>query len=338
VRAAVFDGPGLPLRIEERPEPTPGPGQVLLRVGRSGICGSDVHMTSGGLFGFPPGVVLGHEYAGEVVELGPGVEALKVGDRVAPLPGGGCGTCSDCLDGTPYFCTGVKPPMRLGGYAEYAIADESGSTLLPPQLTDADGALVEPLAVSLHGVLLSGLERGHSVVVQGAGPIAVAAVYWLRQLGAGRITVVARSRRRERFVAAVGADELVESGEDAVDSVLAAVGRRPDIVVEAAGYPGTISDAIKIVKPRGTVVVLGNLTEPDTFEPWTALLKQVRLQFAIVYGMREFQQTVATLAAGATEPRAMVTSTVSFSELPTVFESLRDTNDECKVLIDPALR
>jgi 2-desacetyl-2-hydroxyethyl bacteriochlorophyllide A dehydrogenase len=337
VRAAVFRGSDRGLAIEDREHPIPGPGQVLLRVGRSGICGSDLHMTSGqGAFQLPAGIVVGHEYAGEVVEVGPEVRRLRVGDRVAPLPSGGCGACAACEQGTPFWCTGDKPPRRFGGYAEYAVADESGSAVLPDSVTDADGALVEPLASGLHGVHLAQLEPGSKVLVLGAGPIGVAAVFWLKRMGARRVVVSAPSRRREPFVTAVGADGFIAGADDLARAASEALGGQPDVVVEAAGAPGAIAAATDAVRPRGTVLVLGMLTEPDTFLPVTPLMKQVRVQFSVSYGIRDFEYVVDTLGRGALEPRAMVTATVSFDELPAMFESLRGPNSHCKVLIDPA--
>jgi 2-desacetyl-2-hydroxyethyl bacteriochlorophyllide A dehydrogenase len=336
VRAAVFRGADRGLVIEERPDLTPGAGQVLLRIGRSGICGSDLHMTSGhGAFQLPEGIVVGHEYAGAVVELGPGVTQLRVGDRVAPLPSGGCGACAACQQGTPTWCTGDKPPPRFGGYAEYAVADESGSAVLPDSVTDAEGALVEPLAVGLHGVHLAQIEPGAKVLVLGAGPIGVAAVFWLKRMGASQVVVSATSRRREPFVSAVGADGLIAGEDDLTAAATEALGGPPDVVVEAAGVPGTIEAAIKAVRRRGTVLVLGMLTEPDSFLPVTPLMKQVRLQFSMTYGIRDFRFVADTLGRGALEARAMITETVSFNELPAMFESLRGPNPHCKVLIDP---
>lgn len=336
MKAAVFQGAERGLVVEERPDLTPGQGQVLLKVGRSGVCGSDLHMTSGrGALQLPAGTVVGHEYCGEVVELGPGVERLRIGDRVAPLPSGGCGQCAACQEGTPTWCTGQKPPSRFGGYAQYAIADESGSAKLPESLTDEDGALVEPLSVGLHGVHLADLQPGSKALVLGAGPIGVGAAFWLKRLGASRVVVSAPSRRRERFALAVGADAFIQRGDDLAGEVTEALGGQPDVVVEAAGVPGSIQTSVDLVRKRGTVLALGMLPEPDSFLPMTPLFKQVRLQFSMTYGIRDYEFVVATLAHGGVEPRAMITETVSLDQLPTVFESLRGPNEHCKVLIDP---
>src|SRR5690606_36039725 len=148
--AAVVQGGGKPLVIEQVADPTPGPGQVVIRVGRCGICGSDLHMAQNHSCSFQPGDVPGHEFAGEVVALGAGTEHIKPGDRVAVMPFLSCGKCRACLAGAPAGCVtkqmlgswGVK-----GGYAEYVVADARWCVQLPKSLGFDDGALVEPLAV-----------------------------------------------------------------------------------------------------------------------------------------------------------------------------------------------
>src|SRR5262249_51592429 len=207
MRAAVFTGVGEPLSIQERPDPTPAPGQVVVRVGRCGICASDLEMTRDCVLTAAPGSVLGHEFAGEVVELGRGIERLRVGDRVAVLPAASaCGRCAGCRRGQPKECCdaarhGVRQP---GGYAEYTLANAWTSFHLPPSLSFEDGALVEPLAVARHGVDMAGIRPGDRVLVLGAGPIGLATVYWARQRGARSVVVVATSRRRAGLGDAVG--------------------------------------------------------------------------------------------------------------------------------------
>jgi len=335
MRAAVFQGAGQKLRVEQRPDPAPGPGQVVLRLGACGICTTDVSVTSGrGSIQVPPGFVPGHEYAGEVVALGAQVERLRVGDRVAVLPCPSCGTCASCLEGEPWWCANETPPQP-GGFAEYAAVNERDTVLLPEPLTLADGALVEPLAVGLHGVHLAQLDPGDRVLVLGAGPIGLATTFWARRLGAGRIAVMATSRRRERFASELGASAFLVAGEDPAAQAAEALGGPPRIVIEAAGVAGALARALDVVADRGTVLALGFLTVADSFVPALAMRKQVRLQFAWAYGMRDYRHVVETLAAGAVQPRAMITETVSLDGLVDVFETLRGPNQQCKVMVEP---
>jgi len=206
---------------------------------------------------------------------------------------------------------------------------------LPPSLPWADGALVEPLAVGLHGVHVAAFPPGTDMLVIGAGPIALSTIYWARRMGAGRIVVQATSRRRERFARELGATAFIVAGDDPVAEALDAVGGAPTLVFEAAGVPGAIEQAVQIVQPRGTVLVLGWCSVSDTFMPAMYLMKEVRLQFSMTYSVPEFHHTIASLDAGAVDPRAMITDTVSLDDLPQVFESLRTGTDQCKVMIDP---
>jgi (R,R)-butanediol dehydrogenase/meso-butanediol dehydrogenase/diacetyl reductase len=203
VKAAIFKALGQPLSVENVPDPTPGPGEVVVKVSRCGICGTDLHITEDPIFRAPAGTILGHEYAGEVVATGASVERVKVGDRVAVLPVRGCWQCASCLAGEAAWCTGRK--IEGGGYGQYSLAAQQQCLRLPSTVSLEDGALVEPLAVGLHGVVLAGMQPGDRVLVIGAGPIGLAATFWARRLGAGRIAVTASSARRAPLARQIGA-------------------------------------------------------------------------------------------------------------------------------------
>jgi threonine dehydrogenase-like Zn-dependent dehydrogenase len=334
MRAAVFKGVGKPLAIETLADPVPGEGDLLLKVGRCGICGTDLHMTDGHAQTYPEGTIIGHEFAGEVVAVGPGVSGYRNGDLVAAMPVVGCGQCGSCRSGEPMWCEQGLIGIS-GGFGQYAIAKAQAAIKLPRSLSLNDGALVEPLAVSLHGVTLAELKPGARVLVQGAGAIGLAAAFWSRRLGAGRIAVTARSNRGESYAMQLGANRFLVSNEDLQAQVGAALGGAPDVVFECAGVPGMVAQAIKLVRPRGTVVILGNCMLPDTFYPAQAMFKQVRIQGSMVYSLREFEIVAQVLDAGHVEPRCMVTDTIGYEALPQAFESLRQPSGQCKVMVDP---
>ncbi len=154
MKAAIFRDFDQPLQLGDIDEPRPAADQVLVKVARCGICGSDLHMTREPAFGVRPGAVLGHEFSGEVVELGSAAQGFKVGDRVAVAPLRGCGQCPSCRAGEPAWCDSML--LQGGGYADLAVAADRQCLRLPTAASVADGALVEPLAVSLHGVALYG--------------------------------------------------------------------------------------------------------------------------------------------------------------------------------------
>ena len=250
MKAAIFRRAGKPLTIEDVADPTPLPHEVVVRIARCGICTSDIHMTESDVF-LSPGAVLGHECMGEIVALGAAVRALRVGNHVAILPTSGCGQCVHCLAGESKWCHAHA--FRQGGYAEYALAAETNCIPLPNTVTPGDGALVEPLAVALHGALRAGVTTGSRVLVIGAGPIGLGAMFWARRLGAASVIAMASSSRHAALAGIMGADAfLVDS-----DTLQGQLGAAPDIVLECSGASGLIARAIGLVQPRGTVGVLG---------------------------------------------------------------------------------
>jgi threonine dehydrogenase-like Zn-dependent dehydrogenase len=197
MRAVVFHGPGR-IVCEEVADPRIGPDGVLVQVRRCGICGSDVAKTSGGAFDFPAGYLLGHECSGEVLEVGRAVTGVKAGDLVACMPMTGCGRCATCLEGRPARC----PERRVshGGFSDYLGTTQGGVVVMPATLSLADGALVEPVACGLRALRQAGFRPGDRVLVLGAGAMALAVVFWARELGAGRIAVAARSPSTTRIL------------------------------------------------------------------------------------------------------------------------------------------
>jgi (R,R)-butanediol dehydrogenase/meso-butanediol dehydrogenase/diacetyl reductase len=337
MRAALFKKVGEPIAIENVPDPTPGEGQVVIKVHRCGICGSDVHLTSGhaGFFGYPENSRIGHEFSGEVVAAGAGLDKLRVGDRITAFPFTGCGRCATCLAGKPNFCKHFAG--MAGGLAEYMLVNERVATRLPQTCSLEDGALIEPLAVSLHGVAMAKLAPGARVQVIGAGPVGLGAAFWAKRLGAGRVVVSATSRRRETMALQMGADGFVvpEADQDLAAVVAEALGGPPDVVFECAGQTGLLGQAVHCVKPQGDVVSMGFCTAPDPVLPALATWKEVRILFSMTYSLQEFQAVADTLAAGHVEPRSMVTDRISLDQLPVTFESLRKPGPQVKVLVDP---
>jgi (R,R)-butanediol dehydrogenase / meso-butanediol dehydrogenase / diacetyl reductase len=333
MKAAVFKKLNSPLVVETIPDPTPGENEVVVEVCRCGICGSDLHITEDPVFGAQPGTVLGHEYSGRIAALGRKVDTVKVGDHVAVFPVHGCGQCATCKAGVPAWCTQMR--IDGGGYGQYSIAEQHQLIKLPKTLALEDGALVEPLAVSLHGVALAKPQPGARVLIIGAGPIGLAAAYWSRHMGAGRIAVTAGSTRRAGLALQMGATHFIDPANASPEAVNAALGGPPDIVYEAVGKVGLIQKCVEYVKPRGTVVVLGLCTPPDTFMPFQFVSKEVTLQASAFYEVREFEVAADVLDKDPATPRAMVTDIVDLPNMPAMFEALRHRSTQCKVLVNP---
>lgn len=333
MKAAVFKGAGTPLVVERVADPEPGPGEAVIRVTRCGVCGTDLHMTSGHGNDFPAGTVLGHEYCGEVVALGKGVENLKPGQQVTAMPVAGCGRCAPCLAGYPMACAQMQG--LVGGFGEYMRISAASAIVLPQAMSAEDGALVEPLAVGLRGVRLSGMQPGARVAVLGAGSIGLAVLYWARLLGAGKVVALSRSSRRADIALHMGASAFETFGEGEGERIAAALGGMPDIVFECTGAVGCTQKAVELVAPGGTVVSLGFCTSPDPILPSLATWKQVTIKFSFAYDLREFQHSADMLDAGHVEPRRMVSRTVGLDDFPALFEALRAGANETKVHVDP---
>ena len=333
MKAVTFQALQTPLAFEDLPDPTPGEGELVVKVGRCGICGSDLHMTEDAAYGCQRGDVLGHEFAGEVVALGKGVIERKVGDLVSVIPLRSCGDCEHCRKGEVQWCSGFG--LQGGGYAEYALTRPNQCVTLPSGLTLADGALIEPLAVALHGVNLSGLKAGDKVLVLGAGPIGLAVAFWARRLGAARVAVQDIATFQQARATEVGADAFVVDPTDPVGSAERALGGKADIVFECVGVPGLIAQAVEQVRLRGTILLLGLCTKPDTFNSFAMLSKEVRLVTSAFFTVQEYEASLAALEQGAVEPRAIVSGTISLADTPRVYETLKRRTEQCKVMIAP---
>ena len=338
MKAAVFAGLHSPLVLETVPDPVPGAGDVVVRVGRCGICGSDLHMTEDAAYGTQVGDVLGHEFAGEVVALGKdvaglGAAGLALGDLVAVSPLKSCGHCDACRKGEVQWCAHFG--LQGGGYAEYALTRPNQCVRLPQSASLADGAVIEPLAVALHGVKLSGMKPGDTVLVLGAGPIGLAVAFWAKRLGAAKVAVQDLADWQQTRALAMGADAFVVDPADPVGSAERALGGQADVVFECVGVPGLIAQAVQQVRPRGTILLLGLCTRPDMINTFAMLQKEVRLVTSAFFTVQDFQQALDALSSGAAEPRLLVTGTIDLAATPSVFESLKRRTSECKVLIAP---
>jgi len=236
--------------VQDRPVHKPQSDEVLIKVSACGLCGTDLHIVSGEFTGAQPGVVLGHECSGIIIEIGSEVKAFQVGDRVAVDPNIACGTCEYCLDGRVHLCRNM---VGLGSFSDgtlcqFATVPQTQCVRVPPSLDDQVAALAEPLACVLHALDRARMVMGHPVIVIGAGPIGLMAAHLARLQGASAVTVVEANEARVERTRTLGFDcrTPVES-----DAELA------DYVFECAGNPRAMEHALKVAKPGGTVVWVG---------------------------------------------------------------------------------
>jgi L-iditol 2-dehydrogenase len=331
MKAAIYPGQGKPIVIENLPDPAPLANELLIRTERCGICGTDLAMTRGGAWDFGAGSQFGHEYAGEVVALGAGVAGFQIGERISVLPSPACGRCEACRShGNNVLCQ-AKPGTAMVGFAEFARVPANLATRLPGTLSMADGALIEPLAISLYGVKLARVQPGDRVLVLGAGTVALYAIYWARRLGAGRIVAMSRSDRRRDLALAMGADAFVAYGKEELSQVRELLGGLPQVVFEGVGAEGMLSKAVAHAAQFGRIVSLGFCTTPDPLIPALGSYKCVSIQFAVGYSMTEFIYIADQMDKGHVDPKAIITREISLAELPAMMSTLRGPNGETKV-------
>jgi (R,R)-butanediol dehydrogenase/meso-butanediol dehydrogenase/diacetyl reductase len=270
------------LRIEEVPEPVPGAGQILLEVSRNGICGSDLHTyvgsDTGGASMHVPGVVLGHEFAGRVVDVGDGVDDLPIGTPVAVAPIEYCGSCWSCRHGHPNTCRsaslygGYRRPLH-GGLAARVVVSRRAAFTIPDDLTLVEAALTEPVAVAVHAVRRAPMVLGASVLILGAGPVGLAILAAVRAAGAAVVVVSEPSQRRARAAGRLGAGAVIEpigaGSGGAVRDVVGAEG--VDLVFDTTAVSAALNGGILALRPQGTMIsVAGWQSRPTSTwdSPW----------------------------------------------------------------------
>jgi (R,R)-butanediol dehydrogenase/meso-butanediol dehydrogenase/diacetyl reductase len=328
MRAVVLRGPG-ELAVEDVADPTPGAGELVLRVTACGICGTDVHLYQAG--GLPAGSVPGHEFCGEVMETAHGFTA---GDPVCSLPALSCGSCRRCRNGLGAYCESqrtVGMGSAPGAFAEYVAVAAHETVRLPSGFGPEAGALVEPLAVALHAARVGKVRSGEHCVVLGAGPIGLGALLWARHFGAEQIIVSDPAPGRRALAERLGATATCTPAD------LTAVTRErvpngPDVVIEAVGAPELIQAAIETVGFRGRVIVAGVCLAPDTISPLAAITREATVQFVLAYEKDDFQYTIDALDRGRIDPFPMVTGRTDLAGVAGSFAALAHPSDECKIL------
>ena len=319
--------------------PVPGAGEVLLDVSYCGVCGSDLHMLALPAGILPAGHVLGHEFTGVIAELGQQVGGWAVGDRVAVLPMIACGECAACRAGHPNLCaTGLAhgPGLgRQGGYAESVAVPAGMLHRLPATVSDADGALIEPLAVAIRAVRLSDAVPDDRVCVLGAGSIGMLTVAVLQARGFGRIAVVEpvpgrRSAVQRLGIAAVAPDAALSDVPPLLD------GEPPSVVIDTTGHPAGAPLAVQLLRPAGRLTIVGMPAEPSPIDLTTLAFKELTVRGSLCYDESDFAEALGHIAAGRIPCRQIITATVSLDDAPAVLADLATgATRQVKVLLRP---
>jgi len=340
MRAAIFKEMSKPLVIESVPDPVPGPHDIILKVRNCGICGSDLHMTEPtSAMPLALGSIMGHEFAGEVIEVGSAVKSLwKPGDRLAGFPVICCGDHTPCINfslrGTCTKMLSVGLGAAPGAYAEFVRIGANSGYKLPQNVSFREGAMVEPLAVGLHAVDMARMPRGATVLVIGAGPVGLATMLWAKFLGARHVIVSEKAELRRKMAAKFGATDAIDPEKPLVSQVEKIAGKAPDVIFECVGVPGLINAAMMEAPRGGRIVVAGVCQQADTIMPLIGILKELEIQFVLGYRPDDFDYVIAMIASDRVDVEQMVTDIVDLNGLPGAFEALRKPSHQCKVMLE----
>jgi len=345
MRAAVFQRAEAALTVETVADPTPDESDLVIAVKRCGICGSDLHLADvhsidSGMPPLPRGTIMGHEFAGEVIEVGQAARGRwRVGDRVTALPFIGCGACQVCLSGCGHRCAQVRFAGLgdlPGAYAEYMRIGAHEALRLPAGVDYERGALVEPLAVALHAIHAARIAPGERVLIMGAGPIGLAACLWARQLGARDVMVSDKVPARLALAEQVGATVVIDAAREEVAAACKrASGARPDVILECIGVPGTQQLAMDYAPAGGRIVVVGVCMAPDTIRPVKAISKELQVNYVFMYRKQDFELTLDRLDRGLLDVQPLLTRTVDWQAFPAAFDALKTDKSACKVMLAP---
>jgi threonine dehydrogenase-like Zn-dependent dehydrogenase len=332
------------LRIDDMTDPTPGPGEALVRVAACGICGSDLHalryadqlvdvtVEAGMPVMFDPGrdYVMGHEFSAEVLALGAGAEGgtIAEGDLVCSLP--------VALTATGVEAVGAYSNVYNGGYAELMRLTAAMCMKVPNGLDHRRAALTEPMSVGRHAVARAAVTSKESALVLGAGPVGLAVIAELQRLGVESIVVSDYSPRRRAVASAMGATHAVDPASDSpIDVWQREDGRRPLVVFDAIGVPGTLGEALRMAPAMARVCVVGSCMENDTIRPLLPQAKQLTIIFSFAYDPFEFGDTLRAIAEGEIDVAPMITGTCGIDGVPAAFDALGRPEEHVKVLVEP---
>jgi L-iditol 2-dehydrogenase len=321
------------LRLEERPVPEPGHGEVQIAVNSVGICGSDVHYLTHGAIGdfvVKAPMLLGHESSGTVTKLGVGVTHLKVGDRVAVEPGVPCRHCDFCKRGRYNLCADVKflaTPPYDGNLARYHVHAADFCYKLPDNVSFEEGALLEPLSVGVHACRRASISIGQSVLICGAGPIGLVSLLTAKAMGAATVTVTDISTSRLEFAKKLGADftftiEPSVDSRSAADAIAGMIGQQPDVTIECSGAESSLQTGIYATKSGGVMVLVGLGPAEVRVPIVNAAVREVDIRGVFRYA-NTYPTALAMVASGAVNVKPLVTHRFKLEETLEAFEIAR---------------
>jgi D-xylulose reductase len=342
--AFVLRGP-LDVSFEDRPVPKiTDPYSVLIRVDYTGICGSDVHYWCDGKLGpfvLESPMVLGHESAGTVIQVGAKVQLLQQGDRVAMEPGVPCRRCDRCKEGNYNLCLDMAfaaTPPYDGTLATYYVLPEDFCYKLPENVSLEEGSMLEPLSVAVHILRQSNIKHGDTVVVFGAGPIGLLCCAVAKAYGARKIIAVDIQHQRLEFASEFAATATYRPSSGSPEENAQALkkehnlGTGADVALDASGAEVSVQTAIHVLRHGGSYVQGGLGHEQVHFPIAGACTKELTIRGSFRYSAGDYQTALNLVEAGKVDVKRLITSKVSFKEAESAFQAVK-AGKEIKVLI-----
>lgn len=341
MKAAFYNGNG-EMEIKEHPEPTPESGDAIIQVRATGICGSDLLMNNDKEEADE--LPTGHEVTGQIVEVGSEVDRNLIGQRVAIETigqGRACSTCWYCRMGQYRQCQNMAV-VEGGGFAEFIRRKAIGCYQIGEAMTWEEGALVEPLAVSIHGIRRGLMSGAETVAILGSGTIGLTAVVAARQLGAGKIFVTARHKQQANMALALGADYACDPSDGDFEKLIMenTKGRGADLTVETVGGKSnaTLTQSVASTRMQGRIVILGGFRAPLEFDWLQPLLKEQSFIFSSCYGVlngyHDYEMAIELLSQDSSKLHEIVTHKYSLDDIQKGFECAYDkTTGSIKVQI-----
>jgi L-iditol 2-dehydrogenase len=326
--------------IREMPEPTPGPGEVKVEVKYAGICGTDIHIYHDHYKNYPP-VIMGHEWSGQVVEVGPDVKTVKVGDRVTGIPAAyTCGRCRYCLEGRVFLCSERLSfgSGRHGAFAKYAVTAERNIRQLPDNVSFKAGALSEPLACCVKAViLLTGVSAGDVVFVSGPGPIGLLTAQLAKAEG-GYVVLAGTSVDKERLEVGkqLGVDQTLNVETDNAEAMLKSLtkGYGADVVFECAGAGAATRLGIQVIRKAGKFMQIGLHDKPFELDFLQILTKELTVKGSFASSLPAWDLALTLLGQGKVQTEPVVSDILALSEWEKGFAKILN-REGLKILLQP---
>lgn len=323
MKAAVYHGPG-DLRVEEVPVRKLKDNEVKIQVKYCGICGTDIHIFhgDGGCCDVTPPLVPGHEFSGVVAEVGAGVKAVKVGDRVTGDPNDMCGECYFCKNGMQHFCKnniGIGTTVD-GGFAEYVIMREKQVYKVSDDLSFIEAAMAEPISCCLHGIDLCNIKAGDTVLVMGGGPIGMIMMQLAKNAGASKVIMSEPVEEKREQALKLGATKTIDPLHEDVEDVLAEYCENVNVVIECVGNVHTQADAVRFAGKGATIMYFGLAAPEESFpiRPDDIFKKELHITSSYI-NPYSFERAIQILESGTVELESLITNVVPLDDIADVF-------------------